>query len=113
MPTTVDSVIRKYTPEDEAKLVQAYTGGTGVEALATEFGRTVRSITAKLAQLGVYKPKGSNLTKKREMLKSEMVAEISALTGQSEEVMESLEKATGVALKLVLEALRNKQQAAD
>jgi len=102
--------IRKYTPEDESKLTEAYNSGTSVEALAEEFSRTVRSVIAKLTQLGVYKPKGSNLAKKREMLKSEMVSEIATLTGQNEEVMESLEKATGTALKLVLEALRKAKQ---
>ena len=48
----------KYTQEQVEVLVARYTEtptAATVEALATETGRTVKSVVAKLAQLGVYK----------------------------------------------------------
>lgn len=96
-----------YSPEATVKLVAGYTvEGKTVEALAAEFGKTARSVIAKLAKEGVYKAK-EKTNGKREMLKAEMVAEISKEIGVSEEVLESLEKATGPALMAVLRALRD------
>ena len=48
----------KYTAEQVEVLVARYTEAptaATVEALATETGRTVKSVVAKLAQLGVYR----------------------------------------------------------
>lgn len=98
--------VANYTPEMTEALKAGYAEGKGVEALATEFGKTVRSVVAKLAKEGVYKAKDKTAGK-REMLKSEMVAEISKEIGVSEEVLESLEKATGTALMAVLKALKD------
>lgn len=95
-----------YTPEATAKLVEGYKAGRAVEELASELGKTVRSVVAKLAKEGVYKA-AEKPAGKREMLKAEMVAEISKEIGVSEEALESLEKATGPALMAVLRALRN------
>lgn len=98
--------IVNYTPEMTATVVEGYKAGKSVEVLATEVGRTVRSVIAKLSQAKVYVAKGKEAGK-REMLKAEMVAEISKEIGVSEEVLESLEKATGPALMAVLKALRS------
>lgn len=95
-----------YTPELTTEIVAKYTAGTAVETIATEAGRTVRSVVAKLSKEGVYVSKKSQLAGKREMLKAEMVTEISTLVNVPEEILESLEKATGPALRIVLEALR-------
>ena len=95
-----------YTPEATATIVEGYKAGKTVEALAAEVGKTARSVVAKLSKEGVYKAKAKEVGK-REMLKAEMVAAISAEIGVSEEVLESLEKATGPALMQVLKALRN------
>jgi hypothetical protein len=89
-----------------ATLVEGFKAGETVEALATKIGRSVRSVTAKLSKEGVYKAK-EKTAGKREMLKAEMVAAISTEIGVSEEVLESLEKATSPALMAVLKALRN------
>ena len=43
------------------------------------------------------------------MLKAEMVTEIAKLVGKTEEPLESLEKATGPALMVVLQALRTSE----
>ena len=98
--------IVNYTPEATATIVEGYKAGKAVEALAIETGKTVRSVIAKLSKEGVYKAKAKEAGK-REMLKAEMVAEISKEIGVPEETLESLEKATGPALMQVLKALRN------
>lgn len=95
-----------YTPEMTATVVEGYKAGKSVETLATEVGRTVRSVIAKLSKEGAYKAPAKEAGK-REMLKAEMVAEISKEIGVSEEALESLEKATGPALMAVLKALRS------
>lgn len=97
--------VANYTAEQTVELVAGYTAGETVEALASKFGKTVRSVVAKLSKEGVYVSK-SKEAGKRSMLKAEMVAEIAALVGKSEEQLESLEKATGPALMAVLDALR-------
>lgn len=97
--------VANYSPEAVEKLVTGYKAGVPVENLASELGKTVRSVIAKLSKEGVYVPK-AKAEGKREMLKAEMVAEIAKATGVNEEVLESLEKATGPALMVVLRALR-------
>ncbi len=97
-----------YTAEQTAMAVEAYKASptqATVEALATQLGKTARSVVAKLSKEGVYKSRAKEAGK-RDMLKSEMVAEIAELLGKNEEVVESLEKATGPALMAVLTALR-------
>lgn len=104
--TEKTAVVVNYTPEMTATLVEGYKAGETVEALAAKVGKTVRSVIAKLAKEGVYKSP-EKVAGKREMKKAEMVAEIAKETGVSEEVLESLEKATGPALMAVLKALRS------
>lgn len=95
-----------YTPEVTATVIEGYKAGKSVEVLASEVGKTVRSVIAKLAKEGLYKA-AEKTAGKREMLKAEMVSEISKEIGVAEEVLESLEKATGPALMAVLKALRS------
>lgn len=97
--------VANYTPEATEALKAGYLAGESVEALAAELGKTVRSVIAKLSKEGVYKAKAKEAGK-RDMLKAEMVAEISKEIGVSEEVLESLEKATATALRKVLAALK-------
>ena len=106
---TVEKVAN-YSPEVTSALIAGYSAGETVEALATKFGKTARSVIAKLSKEGVYKAKGKDAGK-REMLKAEMVAEIAKITSVNEEVLESLEKATGPALMVVLRALREANEA--
>jgi hypothetical protein len=96
--------IVNYTPEVTEALKTRYVAGEAVETLATEFGKSARSVIAKLTKEGVYKAKAKEAGK-REMLKSEMVAKIAEAVGATEEQVESLEKATGPALMFVLKAL--------
>lgn len=101
-----EKTVANYTPEMTATVVEGFKAGESVEALATKVGKTVRSVIAKLSKEGVYKA-SEKPAGKREMKKAEMVAEISKEIGVSEEVLESLEKATSPALMAVLKALRN------
>jgi putative heme iron utilization protein len=103
--------IANYTEAQVTELVEAYKASptdVTVKALAEKFGKSTRSIVAKLAKEQVYQSKAKEAGK-RAMLKAEMVAEIATLVGKSEEVLESLEKATGPALMAVLAALRAAQ----
>jgi hypothetical protein len=103
--TTVEKNVN-YTPEMTATLVEGFKAGDTPEVLAAKVGRTVRSVIAKLSREGVYKSPAKTAGK-REMKKAEMVSEISKEIGVNEEVLESLEKATGPALMAVLKALRS------
>lgn len=96
-----------YTEAQTTELVQAYVAtptDETVKSFAEKFGKTTRSIVAKLAKEKVYVSKAKEAGK-RDMLKSEMITKIATLVGKSEEQLESLEKATGVALRAVIEAL--------
>lgn len=98
--------IVNYTPEQTAMLVSTYTAepsAATVEVLAAKLGRSVRSIVAKLAMEHVYQP-GKRVAK-RQVLKSEMVERIAKLTKRSVAEVESLEKATGPALMVILKEL--------
>lgn len=46
-----------YTPEQTAQLVANYKAGATVEVLAEMFGKTTRSVVAKLSREGVYTAK--------------------------------------------------------
>lgn len=97
-----------YTAEQTAELVGAYTADpteATVKAFAEKFGKTAKSIVAKLVREKVYVSK-AKVEGKRAMLKSEMIAQLSELTGATEEQLESLEKATGPALMVLINALR-------
>ena len=52
-----------YTAELTASIVDQYTAGQGVEAIAEAIGKSVRSVRSKLVREGVYvaaeKPKGA------------------------------------------------------
>jgi hypothetical protein len=73
---------KNYTDEMVAKMTEAYVANPSretVEALASEMGKTVRSVIAKLSREGVYvaQPK---VTKTGEPVvrKAELVAQINA-----------------------------------
>lgn len=100
-------MIANYTPEQVAEMVATYTASptpTTVESLASKYAKSTRSVIAKLAKEEVYHSK-TREPGKRDMLKSEMVTELATLIGATEEQLESLEKANGAALKLLIKAL--------
>lgn len=102
-----------YTAEQTAEMVAAYVAAptkATVKELAEKFGKTERSVTAKLAKEKVYVSEAKEAGK-RAMLKSEMVAKLAELTGATEEQLDSLEKANGTALMVLVKALTAAQAA--
>ena len=94
-----------YTPEQTAQLVAKYNDGTSVESLATMFGKTTRSIVAKLSREGVYQAK-SKTTGVARVKKAELVDRIATLCGASPEAFDSLEKANHEVLEAILTNLQ-------
>jgi predicted aconitase with swiveling domain len=98
-----------YSVEMTAELVEAYkaepTEAT-VKEMAEKFGKTVKSVVAKLSREGVYVKK-AYVTKKGEkpVAKAALVARLAELTGETEETFESLEKATKHSLEVLVKAL--------
>lgn len=99
----------KYDKETTDKIIAAYTAsptpGT-VEALAAELDVRPRSVTAKLASLGIYQKK-RYVTKRGELpiKKEEYIAKIADLLDVDQEILESLEKANKSVLRLLEAAL--------
>lgn len=93
-----------YTEAQTAEVVASYQAGVAIEVIAAGVGKTAKSVIAKLAREGVYK---SPLKAKSEsrVTKAQLVAKIAAAVGASEEVLESLEKASKEALEIVAAAL--------
>ena len=101
--------IVNYTPEATAKMVEMYVAvptQVTVEFLATELGKSVKSVVAKLSREGVY-VKAVRVTKAGGPVvkKDELVAEIAKAVGVNEEKMDGLEKAPKGVLKMILAAL--------
>lgn len=71
-----------YTVEQTAELVANYAAGTSVDELALKFGKSVRSVVAKLSREGVY-------------VKKVAAAKESAGHSRKEEVVLALELAAG------------------
>jgi hypothetical protein len=89
-----------YTPEQTAQLVAFYKDGTSVESLATMFGKTTRSVVAKLSREGVYQAK-TKATVAR-VKKAELVDRIASLCNATPEAFDSLEKANHEVLEAIL-----------
>ena len=101
-----------YTPEMTAEMVEDYKArpsASTVEDLAVRFGKTVKSVVAKLSREGVYQ-KAVKLNKAGEpaVRKEALVKVISQLVGFD---VESLEKASKQDLIRVANALARKSLA--
>ena len=97
-----------YTPEQTALLVQKYSEGVTVEALAAEFGKTVRSIVAKLSREKVYKAKEYvNKNGEKPVRKNAHAEAIGAILKLSDGEVDSLTKANKTALEKIFTALAN------
>lgn len=98
--------IVNYTPEMTARLVEAYKASptqATVEALASEMGKSVKSVVAKLSREKVYvakaKPEGKRVPK------NELIEAVAEKLGVPSTDVEGLEKAPTRVLKQILEAL--------
>ena len=98
-----------YTPEQTARLIADYTANPSkdtVAALATAFGKTTKSVVAKLVREGVYK-KAEKVAKDGTPVvhKNELVQKIADEIGVTSDKLDGLESAPKNALKLILAAL--------
>jgi len=106
--------IVNYTAEQTAALKAAYVAEptkATVEAFAAKFGKTTKSIVAKLSREGVYKkaePKAKDGSPV--VHKDAMVGMIATAMGTTEEKLDGLEKAPKNALKLIFAALTAKAE---
>ena len=100
-----------YTAEQTTEIVAAYVAAPTadtVEQLATKFGKTVRSVTAKLSREGVYKKKVyTTKTGEAVVKKDEHADAIGAVLKLTEAETESLTKANKTALAKIFAALAN------
>lgn len=88
-----------YTEVQTAELVNAYAQGSTLEALAEQFGKSVKSIVAKLSREGVYKAKTA--AKAKRVTKADLIAKISEALAVEENAFNTFEKASYEALQLL------------
>lgn len=103
-----------YTAEQTAELVSAYQAAPTAETVATfaeKFGKTVKSIVAKLSREGVYQKKEYK-TKAGEtpIKKEELADEFQKAFGLTEAEADSLTKANKTALVKILEAFKKAEK---
>jgi molybdopterin converting factor small subunit len=98
------AIPQNYTPEQTVELVTGYQAGETVEVLATQLGKTVRSVVAKLAREGVYVAKTAAKGQTR-VKKAELVDQLAHACGVAPEVFESLEKANHDVLEALVAKL--------
>lgn len=100
-----------YTPEQTAEMVAAYQANPADETvamLAEKFGKSVRSIVAKLSREQVYKKKEYKTKAGEKVQKKDETADaIGAILQLNENDIESLTKANKTALKAIFAALAN------
>ena len=96
-----------YTPEQTARMVADYQAGTSVETIAETFGKTVRSVVAKLSREKVYVAKAYK-TKSGELpIKKDVHADfIGEALGLTEADTESLTKANKAALMKIADFIK-------
>lgn len=92
-----------YTPEQTAEIVDLFTKGTSIEQLAELYGKTARSIIAKLSREGVYVAKSKAAGTKR-MTKAEMIAKVEEAL-ELDMVLGSMEKASLEAVEALYKAV--------
>lgn len=113
MPAKSEKTVN-YTAEMTTKLVDAYKSGESVEKLAEMFGKTARSIIAKLSREGVYVKKEYKTKTGETPIKKDVTADaIGAILSLSEGEIDSLTKANKTALKKIFAALANSKPIAD
>ena len=111
--TTAKAV--NFTNEQTAELVAAYQASPvkeTVEAFATKFGKSTKSIVAKLSREKVYvKAVYTPKTGKAVVLKETLVNQVAEALGVPAERVGSLESATKATLELLVAALTKEVEA--
>lgn len=98
--TTTNTTAQNYTPAQTLEIVDLYQAGNTVELLAEQFGRSTRSIIAKLSREGVYVAKAK--TKGHKVTKLDMINLIAVKLEVDPDVLASLEKAQVAALEALV-----------
>lgn len=94
-----------YTDKETATVVARYKEGADVKTIASEVGKTVPSVRAKLVAEKVYVPKAKpTATKVREATKAELVAKVEAAAKVEAGTFDGLTGATKAAIEAVHEA---------
>ncbi len=97
---------QNYTAEMTNEIKDLYASGQSVEFIAEKFGKTVRSVVAKLSREGVYKAKEyKTKTGEKPEAKSELVAKIADKANLPIDLCDSLEKVNKQILIGLLAAL--------
>ncbi len=100
-----------YTPEQTAEMVSAYVANPSQETVvmfAEKFGKTVRSVVAKLSREKVYVAKTYETKKGEKPVKKDSMADaIGSILRLTEAETDSLAKANKTALAKVFAALAN------
>lgn len=94
-----------YTAEQVEQISQAYQRGDTVEEIAKAVGKTARSVTAKLAQLGIYKSKEKAQGSTR-VTKAQLVDQVAQNLELDRATIHTLEKCEKVALEALAYATR-------
>jgi 4-alpha-glucanotransferase len=96
-----------YTPEQTARMVADYQAGTSVETIAETFGKTVRSVVAKLSREKVYVAKAYKTKSGETPVKKDVHADfIGEALGLTESDTESLTKANKIALMKIVDFIK-------
>ncbi len=94
----------KYTAEQVEALVAGVAEGKTVEVMATELGKSVRSVVAKLSQMKLYKAKETAKAEVR-VTKAQLVLAVEAKLGLEAGTLASFEKAEKAALEALASAV--------
>ena len=96
-----------YTPEQTARMIADYQAGSSVEMIAETFGKTVRSVVAKLSREKVYIAKEYKTKSGETPIKKDVHADfIGEMLGLTEADTESLTKANKVALAKIADFIK-------
>ena len=96
-----------YSPEQTAQMIADYQAGTSVETIAEKFGKTVRSVVAKLSREKVYVAKAYKTKSGETPIKKDTHADfIGEALSLSEADTESLTKANKVALAKIADFIK-------
>lgn len=104
-----------YTADQESNIVAMATGtengllnSTHAEILAKDFGKTVKSVVAKLSRMGLYQKKEYKTKNGESVIKKDAHADaIGAILELTEAEIDSLTKANKTALAKIFAALAN------
>ena len=96
-----------YTAEQTAKMIADYQSGMTVDSIAETFGKTVRSVVAKLSREKVYVAKAYKTKSGETPIKKDVHADfIGDALGLSESDTESLTKANKIALMKIADFIK-------